>query len=94
MLRNVADILWPKIQREVVNTARDSEESSAAGKNDKVSQKQSEFGKIPNSSESNEEIAMHGKRNARKTMFISIIRQFFCMARRYTFTQTYYQEIE
>ena len=57
MLRNVEDIWWPKIHREVVNTARYCEERSAAGKNVKVLQKQSEFGKIPDSSEPKEEIA-------------------------------------
>ena len=57
MLRNVADIWWPKTHREVVNTARYCEECNAAGKNVKVLQKQSEFGKIPESLESNEETA-------------------------------------
>ena len=58
MLRNVADIWWPKIHREAVNTARYCEECSAAGKNVKVSRKQSEFGKIPETLEPNEEIAL------------------------------------
>ena len=42
----------------MVNTTRYCEECSAAGKNDKVLQKQSEFGKIPDSPEPNEEIAL------------------------------------
>ena len=58
MLRNVADILWPKIHREVVNTAKYCEECSTAGKNVKVLQKQSELGKIPESLEPNEEVAL------------------------------------
>ena len=56
MLRIVADIWWRKIHQEVVNKARYCEECSAAGKNVEVLQKQSEFGKIPESLEPNEEI--------------------------------------
>ena len=58
MLRNVADIWWPKIHREVVNTAKYCEECSTAGKNGRVIQKQSDFGKIPESLEPNEEVAL------------------------------------
>ena len=65
MLRNVADIWWPKIHREVVNTAKYCEESSTAGKNVKVLQKQSELGKTCRSVQ---------KCKTRKTILIGIIR--------------------
>ena len=58
MLRAIADIWWPKCHREVVNTAKICERCSKAGKNVKVLQKQSEFGKIPRSTVPNEEIAI------------------------------------
>ena len=76
MLRYVADIWWPKIHREVINTAKCCEQCSEAGKNVKTLLKQSQFGEIPKSKEPNEEIALdfagpfqnaeHGK-----TIFVS-----------------------
>ena len=57
MLRGIAD-RWPKCHREVVNTAKVCERCSKAGKNVKVLQKQSEFGKISRSTVANEEIAI------------------------------------
>ena len=58
MLRYVADIWWPKIHREVINTAKCCEQCSEAGKNVKTLSKQSQFGEIPKSKEPNEEIAL------------------------------------
>ena len=58
MLRGIADIWWPYCHREVINTAKFCEDCSKAGKNVKVLQKQSEFGKIPRSIAPNEEIAI------------------------------------
>ena len=58
MLRYVADIWWPKIHREVINTAKCCEQCSKAGKNVKTLLKQSQFEVIPKSKEPNEEIAL------------------------------------
>ena len=58
MLRYVADIWWPKIHREVINTAKCCEQCSKAGKNVKTLLKQSQFGEIPKSKKPNEEIAL------------------------------------
>ena len=58
MLRGIADIWWPKCHREVINTAKFCKDCSKAGKNVKVLQKQSEFGKISRSTAPNEEIAI------------------------------------
>ena len=58
MLREIADIWWPKIHPEVINTARFCEDCSQAGKNVKLLQKQKEYGQTTQSSESNEEIAI------------------------------------
>ena len=58
MLRYVADIWWPKIHREVINTAKCFQQCSKAGKNVKTLLKQSQFGEIPKSKEPNEEIAL------------------------------------
>ena len=58
MLRYVADIWWPKIHREVINTTKCCEQCSEAGKNVKTLLKQSQFGEIPKSKEPNEEIAL------------------------------------
>ena len=89
MLRNVADIWWPTIHWEMVTITRYREECSAAGKNVKVLQKQSEVGKMSDSSEPNEEIALDFagpfQSAKRKTIFTSIFRQFFSLARRVIF---------
>ena len=58
MLRYVADIWWPKIHREVINTAKCCEHCSKADKNVKTLLKQSQFGEIQKSKEPNEEIAL------------------------------------
>ena len=58
MLRNVANIWWPKIHRELVNMARYSKECMAEGENVEVFRKQSKFGKLAESTELNEEVAL------------------------------------
>ena len=58
MLRYIADIWWPKIHREVINTAKCCEQCSLAGKNVKPLKRQNQFGEIPKSVEPNEEIAL------------------------------------
>ena len=57
MLRYISDIWWPKIHREVINTAKCCEQCSLAGKNVKPLKRQNQFGEIPKSVEPNEEIA-------------------------------------
>ena len=57
MLRNVSDIWWPRIHRDVVNTARCCAKCREAGKNLKTILKQ-KGGKKPNLVEPNEEIAI------------------------------------
>ena len=58
MLRYISDIWWPKIHREVINTAKCCEQCSLAGKNVKPLKRQNQFGEIPKSVEPNEEIAL------------------------------------
>ena len=55
MLRYVADIWWPEIHREVINTAKYCEQCSKSGKNVKPFLKQSQFGEISKSNEPNED---------------------------------------
>ena len=84
MLRGIADIWWPKCHREVVNTAKVCERCSQAGKNVKVLQKQSEFGKIPRSTVANEEIAIDFAgpfQNAKQEkIFARVVSYFFSLA--------------
>ena len=58
MLRHVSDIWWPKIHREAVTTAKCCDQCNAAGKNIKSLLKQTQFGKIPRSEKSNDEVAL------------------------------------
>ena len=55
MLREASDIWWPRIHREIVEKARNCRECQLAGKNLKCLKSQTEFGKIPEASEPNEE---------------------------------------
>ena len=63
MLRHVSDIWWPKIHREAVTTAKCCDQCYAAGKNIKSLLKLTQFGKIPRSEKSNDEVAL-GFQNA------------------------------
>lgn len=58
MLKTVAEIWWPHIHRDVINTARMCEKCQQAGKNSKTLKKQSDFGKIKPSEKPNQEVAI------------------------------------
>ena len=58
MLRHTSDIWWPKIHREVINTAKCCEQCSLTGKSVKPLKRQNQFGEMPKSVEPNEEIAL------------------------------------
>ena len=58
MLREAADVWWPKICREVVEKAKNCEECIKAGKNLKCLKSQKEFGTIPKAEKPNEEISL------------------------------------
>ena len=58
MLRSIAVVWWPNIHREVINTVVSCGECILAGKSFEVLRKENEFGKIRESSASNEEIAL------------------------------------
>ena len=75
MIRGMADTWWPKIHREVINSARFCGDCSQEGKNVKLLQKQSEYGKIPWSLKPNEEIAGPFKNDKyEKNIFASVVR--------------------
>ena len=58
MLREAADLWWPKIHREIVERAQNCNESQRASKNLKCLKTQKEFGKIPEAKEPNEEVSI------------------------------------
>ena len=58
MLREAADLWWPKIHREIVERAQNCNECQRAGKNLKCLKTQKEFGKIPEAKEPNEETSI------------------------------------
>ena len=58
MLREAADVWWPRVHREIVEKAKNCVQCQQAGKNLKCLKSQKEIGKIPESTEPNEEIAL------------------------------------
>ena len=58
MLRESADIWWPRIHREILEKARNCPDFQLAGKNLKCIKSQRESGKIPEAVEPNEEISL------------------------------------
>ena len=78
MLRYISDIWWPKIHREVTNTAKCCKQCSVAGKNVKPLKRQNYLGEIPTSIESNEEIALdfagpfQNSKHGKKYMLVAI----------------------
>ena len=58
MLKEAADIWWPSVHRKVVKKAKNCLQCQQAGKNLKCVKSQNEFGKVPESIEPNEEIAL------------------------------------
>ena len=58
MLREAADVWWPKIYREIVEKANKCEECIKAGKNLKCLKSQKEFGTIPKAEKPNEELSL------------------------------------
>ena len=58
MLRESADIWWPRIHREIVEKARNCPDCHLACKNRKSIKSQKEFGKIPDAVEPNEKISL------------------------------------
>ena len=58
MLREAADIWWPRNHRQIVEKARNCPDCQSAGKNLKCLKSQNEFGKLPETTEPNEEISL------------------------------------
>ena len=58
MLKEAADNWWPRFHREIVEKAQNCPECPLAGKNLKCLKSQNEFGKLPEATEPNEEIAL------------------------------------
>ena len=58
MLREAVDVWWPRVHREIVEKAKNCVQCQQAGKNLKCLKSQKEIGKIPESTEPNEEIAL------------------------------------
>ena len=58
ILQAVADIWWPRIQREIVLEAQSCSRCQKAGKNIKTIQKQSEYGNLPAAEAHNDELAI------------------------------------
>ena len=58
MLREASDIWWPRVHREIVEKAKTCTECQNTGKNLKCLKSQNEFGKLPETHNPNEEIAL------------------------------------
>ena len=58
MLREASDIWWPRVHREIVEKAKTCTECQNAGKKLKCLKSQNEFGKLPETHDPNEEIAL------------------------------------
>ena len=56
MLREASDIWWPQIHREIVEKAQNCQDCQRTGKNLKCIETQNEFGKLPETKESNDEV--------------------------------------
>ena len=57
ILREASDVWWPRIHREIVEKARNCNDSRLTGKNLKCMKAQNEFGKLPAANQSNEKIS-------------------------------------
>ena len=58
MLREAADVWWPKVHREIMEKANNCAECIKAGKNLKCLKSQKEFGTIPKAEKPNEETSL------------------------------------
>ena len=58
MLREAADVWWPRINREIIEKANNCQGCSKAGKNIKCLKTQNEYGKLPNAGNPNDEISI------------------------------------
>ena len=58
MLREASDIWWPRVHREIVEKAKTCTECQNSGKKLKCLKSQNEFGKLPETHDPNEEIAL------------------------------------
>ena len=59
MLREAADVWWPRINREIIEKANNCQECSKAGKNIKCLKTQNEYGKLPIAEIPNDEISIN-----------------------------------
>ena len=58
ILKEAADVWWPRIHREIVEKAQKCTEFLKAGKNLKCIKSKNEFGKLPETNEPTEEISL------------------------------------
>ena len=58
MLREAADLWWPRVHRQIVEKAKNCAQSQQAGKNQKCLKSQKEFEKVPELIEPHEEVAL------------------------------------
>ena len=58
MLREAADVWWPRINREIIEKANNCQECSKAGKNIKCLKTQNAYGKLPTAENPNDEISI------------------------------------
>ena len=58
MLREAADVWWPRIHREIVEKAKSCQQCCQSGKNIKSLQSQNEFGKLAKPEVPNEKISL------------------------------------
>ena len=78
MLRDAADVWWPKIHREIVEKTKNCRQCRMAGKNFKCVKLQKEFEKIPIPEKPNNETAIDSARsfqnatNGKKYLLVSV----------------------
>ena len=58
MLREASEVWWPRIDRKIIEKARNCRECRVAGKNFKCIKSQREFGKLPPANQLNEEFSL------------------------------------
>ena len=78
MLRQISDIWWPRIHRDITLLAKSCNKCQQAGKSIKPLLKQSEFGKLPKPEKFDEEITIDSAvpfkmaRSSKKYLIVSI----------------------
>ena len=78
MLATISNVWWPRLHREVVTIARECPQCKESGKNIKTILSQKQIGKLPESKECNQEIAIdfagpfQNAINAKKYLLVSV----------------------